>query len=269
MAARFPSYGAGRWRVALERLLDPLCPRLCLACDGRVEAGGATLHLCRACRGRLAPLPGGACVRCARPLPGGRARPPICGGCAVSPPPWARLVAVWRYQPPLDAVVRSFKYRRLEFLGAELAAAALPRLAGRLPPIDAALAVPLSWPRRIARGFNQAERFGRPVAAALDIPWIAGLGRRACAPRQVGRSRHDRLARSAGEFRVAWPQRVAGRDLLLIDDVLTTGATAGAASRALLAAGARSVTVLVAAWRPPPGVGGAPNAARRARLDRD
>jgi len=253
MARRFPSYGAGVLGVAFEGLLEAICPRLCLACGARVEPGRATLHLCRACRGRLSPLPPGGCARCARPLPPGRAAPPLCGGCRVAPPAWQRLIAVWRYQPPLDAVVRGFKYGRLEFLGAELAAAALDRVAERLPPVDAALPVPLAWSRRLARGFNQAERFGRPLAAATGIPFFAGLTRRPAAPRQVGRSRRDRLARSAGEFRVPHPERIAGRALLLVDDVLTTGATAAAASRALLAAGALSVSVLVAAWRPPPG----------------
>ncbi len=253
MSPRSPYYGSGAWSVALAPLLEWICPRLCLACGGRVEAATATLHLCRVCRGRLSPLPPGGCTRCARPLPPGLAEPPICGACRIAPPVWERLVAVWRYQPPLDAVVRGLKYRRLEFLGAELATAALDRLAGRLPTVDAALPVPLAWPRRLARGFNQAERFGRPLAAAAGIPFFDGLGRRPAAPRQVGRSRRDRLAKSAGEFRVRRPERVAGRALLLVDDVLTTGATASAASRALLAAGALSVSILVAAWRPPPG----------------
>ena len=260
MDRRFLSYVSGRLGVLAGRALDPLLPRFCLACAERVPASEARLHLCRACRGRLAMLPAtGACLRCARPLPPGRAVEPVCGGCRVAPPPWRRMLAVWRYQPPLDAVVRAFKYRGLDFLGAELAAAALPRLAGRLPGLDLALPVPSPVLRRLRRGFNPAERFGRPLAAGLGIPFRNLLARGWLGRTQAGRSRRERLAEPLADLRIRRGVCLGDLDLLLIDDVLTTGATAGAATRALLRAGARSVTVLVAGWRPPPGgVAGAP-----------
>lgn len=270
MAARFLSYGAARLGVWFERLIDPVCPRLCLACSALVPAGEGLLHLCRACRGRLAPLPAARCCRrCARPVATGKTTEPICGGCLVRPPRWASLIAVWRYQPPLDAVIRALKFRGLDFLGRELAVAALPRLAGRIPTVDLALPVPSPWLRRLRRGFNPAERIGRPLAAGLGIPFGAVLGRGLVARPQVGRSRRERLAGATEGLRVLRPDQVRGRRLLVIDDVLTTGATATAVTGALLAAGAQSVSVLVAAWRPLPGTVGRRGRGTSATLDRD
>lgn len=270
MGAHFLSYGAARLGVLFERALDPFLPRFCLACAARIPAAEARLHLCRACRGRLAPLPlAGCCTGCARPLAGGRAGEARCGGCRVAPPPWRGLVAVWRYQPPLDAVIRAFKYRGLDFLGRELALAALPLVASRVPAVDLALPVPSPWLRRLRRGFNPAERIGRPLAVRLGLPFGEALARGAVARPQAGRSRRDRLAGAGAGLRVRRPDAVCDRDLLLIDDVLTTGATLAAASRLLLGAGARSVTVLVAAWRPPPGVLPRPPESPGGRLDRD
>ncbi len=264
MGPRFLSYVRSRLGVLADGLLDPLLPRFCLACAQRVPASEARLHLCRACRGRLAALPAAeVCARCARPLPRGPAAVPVCGGCLVAPPPWRGLLAVWRYQPPFDAVVRAYKYRGLDFLGAELAAAALPRLAGRLPAVDLALPVPSPVLRRLQRGFNPAERFGRPLAAGMGVPFRNLLARGWLGRAQAGRTRRERLAEPLADLRVRPDVRIGDLDLLLIDDVLTTGATAGAATRALLRAGARSVTVLVAGWRPPPGGLAGPSGGRR------
>ncbi len=254
MDRRWLSYGAARLGVLAGGCLDLLLPRFCLACSARVPAAEAALHLCRRCRGRLAAVPAaGICATCARPLPGSRAAAPLCGGCLLAPPPWHRLLAVWHYQPPLDQVVRAFKYRGFEFLGGELARAALPRLAGRLPPVDCALPVPSPLARRLRRGFNPAERFARPLARGLSVEFRDLLARGCFARAQAGRSRRARLAAGPADLRLRRGAEVQGRALLLVDDVLTTGATAAAAARVLLEGGARSVSVLVAAWRPPPG----------------
>src|SRR6185295_1295030 len=98
--------------------------------------------------------------------------------CLAAPPPWSRLLALWRYEPPLPAVVRALKFRRLDYLGSHLAAVAAGALAAELAGAGVAVPVPLHWRRRLARGYNQAERIARPLARRLGIPCAAALARR-------------------------------------------------------------------------------------------
>lgn len=235
-----------------EALVDELLPRFCLGCGLRLARHGAPLDLCARCAGRLVALdPARSCGGCARPLAAGRLEPPRCVACALHPPPWRRLHALWLYRPPLDSVIAGLKYRRLDYLGARLAAAALAARGGGLRGVERVVPVPLSWSRRLRRGFNQAERVARPLAAGLGASCVEALRRLGGAP-QVGRGRRERwqLLERRG-FAAVRAEAVRGRRVLLVDDVLTTGATARAAAAALAAAGAASVEVLVVAWTPP------------------
>ncbi|HEX9941021.1 MAG TPA: double zinc ribbon domain-containing protein, partial [Thermoanaerobaculia bacterium] len=111
-------------RGLLNRLLHALLPAPCLGCGEPLPAAGAPLGLCGRCRAALARPPRQACAVCARPL-AAHALPADyrCGACRQSPPAFDRLLALWRYQPPLDAVVRGLKFGRLDYLGSHLAAA--------------------------------------------------------------------------------------------------------------------------------------------------
>jgi ComF family protein len=243
--------------TALARLgsgaLDALFPRSCLGCNQRLAAGPAPLLLCARCRARLEPVdPRSACRGCLRPLAPGLDPRPTCGACRRHPPPFERALALWRFRPPLDDVVRAFKFRGLDFLGPELVRAGLAGgIRAELADLDLVAPVPLPWPRRLARGFNQAERLARPFARALGLPLVDLLARRALAPRQASLARAERAANAARSFRVRARARIAGRRILLVDDVLTTGSTVAAAAALLAAHGAASVVVLVAAWTPP------------------
>jgi ComF family protein len=266
---------------ALSGLLDLLWPRLCLACGeligGLAEAdppgaAPAPLGLCSPCLRRLRPIdPAASCATCARPLaPGVAAAGPRCGSCLADPPPFDRLMALWRYETPLKEVVHAFKFGRLDFLGEHLARALAGELGRRSPraatrPVgpdlqdrldlrepgilpDLLVPLPLPWPRRLARGFNQTELLAWPLAEALDLPCRRALARRFFAPRQTGQRRIDRA--QAAHFRVRDAAAVDGRSVLLIDDVVTTGATVRAASRALLRAGAVRIEVAVVGATP-------------------
>jgi ComF family protein len=173
-----------------------------------------------------------------------------CGTCRLNPPAFDRLLALWSYQPPLDAVVLGLKFGRLDYLGSHLAAALVEGLGERLADFDRVVPVPLHWRRRLARGYNQAERIARPLAALLDLPCATLLTRRRATPPQSLLGRASRLANLRKAFQVPHPKRVRGLRILLVDDVATTGATLDAAASTLKKAGAAAVTALVAGRTP-------------------
>lgn len=187
------------------------------------------------------------CPLCGDPdsTPGGP-----CLTCAGDPPAWRAASALGPYEGTLRDLVLLFKQGRRDELARPLAA----RLAGTLrrtgwPRPAAVVPVPMWWGRRLRRGFNQAELLARELAAVIGSRPVAALGRRRGSP-QAGRGRRQRRLLSRSSFLARRP--VAG-DVLLIDDVLTTGATAAACARTLRAAGADGVYVLTLARTAPPG----------------
>ena len=250
-----PFYAAGppdvtplpRWR---DRLLHALLPAPCLGCGTPLPARQLGLGLCRACRARLRPLPPGVCAVCCQPLPAAGLPPGWrCQACREEPPAFDRLLALWSYEEPLAAVVRALKFRRLDYLGRHLGEALAGRFAGELVElgeIDLVVPVPLHWRRRLARGYNQAERIARPLAARLGLPLAALLRRARATPPQSLLGKAARVANLRRAFRVADPARLRGRHLLLVDDVATTGATLEAAAAVLRGAGAAAVTAVTA-----------------------
>jgi predicted amidophosphoribosyltransferase len=190
-----------------------------------------------------------ACIACGE----GLATPPhrLCAGCALPTLPRAAPI-VWplggawslgRYDEVVGMLVRRGKYRPdascLLQLGRRLGEAA----AGRLPQVDLVIPAPSAWPNRWRRGFEPAALLAGPVAQRLGKPCLHRL-HRAPAESQASRGRQDRL-RSARRL-IQATGAVSGR-VLLVDDVLTTGATAGACAEALLEAGAKRVYLLTAA----------------------
>ena len=146
----------------------------------------------------------------------------------------------------------------LKFGGRERVAHHLGRIAcrewlgpGKLEGYAAVVPVPLSRRRRRQRGFNQAERIGRAVATLARTPLHSRiLFKVKDRPPQAGLSATSRRRNVAGAYQASLPPSLRGEDLLLVDDVLTTGATADAASRALLRSGAHAVDVLTIARVP-------------------
>ena len=148
------------------------------------------------------------------------------------------------YEGALRKLIHLFKYsgvRRLARPLGSLLSDALPRDR----QFDMVTAVPLHWRRRWQRGFNQSELLGKTIARLRGIPSVNVLRRGAATRAQAGLSNAQRRENVAGAFRAR--RRVAGLRILLIDDVMTTGATAGACARALKKAGAKSVSLLALA----------------------
>jgi ComF family protein len=175
-----------------------------------------------------------------------------CGACLAAPQPFERCLCAVDYGAPWDRLIAGFKYHgQVELAGvlAEHLHAALDAEATAWP--DLVLPVPLAPARLAERGYNQAWELARRVAARVGRPAAARVLERplARAP-QAGLQRAERRRNLQGAFRVARPQAVAGRRIALVDDVLTTGATAAEAAQALLAAGAAAVQVWALARTP-------------------
>jgi ComF family protein len=241
-----------RWR---DRLLHLLLPAPCLGCGAPLPAGRwvqqVSLGLCRACRGRLRAVPAGGCAVCGLPLPAPGLPPGWrCGACRETRPAFDRLLALWSYEEPFAAVIRALKFRRLDYLGRHLGEALAERFAGDLTArgerLDLAVPVPLHWRRRLRRGYNQAEAIARPLAFRLGLEVEPLLCRtRPTAPQSL-LGKAGRLHNLRRAFRVRRPERVAGRRLLLVDDVATSGATFEAAAGVLKKAGAKEVVAIAA-----------------------
>jgi ComF family protein len=238
-------------RAVVDRLVCLLLPAACLGCAAPLAAGRAPLGLCPDCRRRLVAVADPCCPRCGRPL--AAASPPagyLCGRCRRRPPAFEGLLMGWSYRPPVDAVIRGLKFAHLDYLGAHLADGIDLASSDLLEGLEGVVPVPLHWRRRLARGYNQAERIAAPLAARLGLPLLRALRRpRATAP-QTGLGRRQRERNPRGAFRVRRRAPIAGKALLLVDDVVTTGATLDAAARELLRGGAARVVALAAARTP-------------------
>lgn len=220
--------------------------------------GWGSARLCGACLGRFA-VPRPRCARCAIELPGAAA---LCGDCLRRPPPFERAVAAVDYTPPWRELVTHFKFHDGLDLAAGFADLIVQAVRQTAPPRPALLLpAPLAAARLRERGYNQAWELARRVGAAL------GLRREAALLLRVRDTPHQLdlpLARRAENVRDAFavePHRrseLAGLDVALLDDVLTTGETAAAMARALLQAGAASVQVWVLARTPRPDIAEAP-----------
>lgn len=229
----------------VSALADTFLPAVCGRC-GHTLHGRPAAGVCESCWRAVERHRGESCPRCGRP---GLAEPGPCLTCRDTPPAWDAAASVGPYAGSLRDLVLLLKQRRHDELAAPLAEllAEVFRAAGWEPPA-AVVGVPMHWWRRWRRGFNQAELLAGHLAARLGVPRRAPLRRRAAAP-QVGRARSERLRLSARAFRPV--QRVRG-SIVLVDDVLTTGATAAACTLALRQAGAAEVRVLALARTPDP-----------------
>jgi ComF family protein len=237
-------YGA---RAALDGWRQALGGR-CAVCRGWCEDG-----LCACCAARFA-FERPRCPTCALPLPPREDDAPApCQRCRLSPPPWSGAVAGVDYGYPWDRLLAGLKFhQRLDGIDI-LLRPLLARLQRRVAPDVRVVAVPLARERLRERGYNQSWELARRLARALALEARPdALFRVRDTAHQLSLHRDQRAANLRGAF-VVTPRHAAwvrGAAVALVDDVLTTGATAQSATRTLLAAGAREVRVWTVARTP-------------------
>ena len=219
-------------------------PRRCPGCGAAVLPDQV---FCPTCITALHPIKEPLCPVCFLPFESGPNH--LCGRCLNDPPPFERAVALFEYGGSAAQAVK-----RLKYAGALDAAAGLGRLmAGHLAALEPDLVCPVPLhPKRLRRrGFNQAMELARQACKAARLPAPRPLLARVGDPTpQASKSMAERSRMAASRFRLRLPaRRVAGKRIVLVDDVVTTQATVRAASRLLVAAGAQ-VSVLALARTP-------------------
>ncbi len=231
------------WSVFIQGVL----PAVCSLCGTQLRDDH---RICDDCRQQL-PLNLHGCACCDLPLE--HATPPgsLCGDCQKQSYHFDRVRAALHYRPPVDDLISGFKYHQRLDQGRLLADLLTEHLLQQQTDIDLLLPMPLH-PRRLReRGFNQASELCRPISRALQIPWSSAVLQRSRdgAHQRTSSSRQRRRnIRQAFDCRGQIPRRVA-----LIDDVVTTGATADEVAHTLKKAGAQWVEVWAVARTPKSG----------------
>jgi ComF family protein len=147
-----------------------------------------------------------------------------------------------RFEAPVAELVHWFKYESMQRIGDFLAEIVLESLEEReLPDNPLVSFVPLHWEKFLKRGFNQSEHLAMIIAKELNIPLVASLTRKRSTKSQMKLKRVKRLENLAGAFKIKNPQAVCGKNVLLVDDVMTTGSTLNECAKVLKSAGANKV----------------------------
>ena len=233
-------------RGALMALADLLLPPVCIACRKRVGAHGL---LCGDCWTKIDFIAPPLCERLGLPLPYETGSPSLSAAAIADPPVYDRARAAARYSSTMRELIQSFKYgdrhegvplfgRWMATAGAEL-----------LTDADVILPVPLYRSRLWSRRFNQSAMLAQAVGALTGVPvdcFLLARVKRTHA--QVGLTAAQRRKNVAGAFRVTAPRgQLRGKRIVVVDDVITTGATAEACARVLKRAGAARVDILALA----------------------
>lgn len=234
------------WRWSREAIDQLVFEPRCLHCEMPIAHG----LLCPACEDLILRASDRPCPRCAMPVgPWASADHLGCSECRGRPLGFDRALALGPYHGPLRRICLQMKQERGEPIARKMAQLLLAKHREELHAlgIETVLPVPLHWFRRIRRGYNQAETLAREIARGLKVVHLHGL-RRVRDTRPLARLGHKARAeelKGAFALRPGALTQLRGRSVLLVDDILTTGATCGESARLLKKAGARQVIVAV------------------------
>jgi ComF family protein len=233
---------------ALQTGLNAVYPARCLSC-GTVVAGD--FSLCGACWRDTAFIGGTVCDGCGVPLPGSDdADVPHCDACLTAPRPWSRGRAALIYRDTGRKLVLALKHGDRQ----EIAQAAGVWMAQSVPDLlteqTLIAPVPLHWQRMIKRRYNQSALLAKSLSQRVDLPWAPDLLQRYRRTRSLDdltRVEREAIVENAIRVHPRRRHRLIGRPLLLVDDVMTSGATLAACTRACLDAGSGPVCVVTLA----------------------
>ncbi len=251
MLEHLPAAARSLVRSGSRLILDSLLPPRCLACNAIVDSTGS---LCSTCFARFTFITPPSCTCCGIPLESPVIEDLVCGTCLRDRPAFEQARAAFIYDSHSRALVLKLKHADRTDAAVHLARWLHRAGAEQIARCDVLVPVPLHRWRFFLRTYNQAALLANALGRLADKPVVPdALQRTRSTPSQ---GRLDRTARRRNVARAFAAHRlsaIAGRRVLLIDDVLTTGATADACARALLNAGATAVDVLVLARVPSPG----------------
>lgn len=238
--------------MIFRAFLDILFPPLCHVCKTFIPAAGP-LHLCPACHRDVRFISSPCCVVCGIPFATDGGIDHRCGPCQTAPPPFTAARSAVLLAGPVQQLVHRFKYGHKVHLRRPLALLSGESLTPfvRAAGPEVMVPVPLHPHRLRERGFNQAILIGEVLAAAWGVPLLRDtLRRQRPTVPQVGLSAAERRDNVRGAFAVAAPARIAGRKILLLDDVYTTGSTLAECARELKRAGAVEIVAVTVARTP-------------------
>lgn len=233
----------------LRDVVDFCYPELCAVCKKGCDSGA---FLCPACEAALIDLERhAACNRCGAPLATADAPCPFCQGKGV--PPLRCVLRIGTFSEPLKELIHRTKYSRQWGLAEHLARRLITKkeVSELLDRADLLVPVPLHFLRQFARGFNQAEIIARQVSGGSGKPVVLAVSRVRHTPSQTQLTKQERRNNVRKAFRLLKPDAIRGKHVVLIDDVMTTGATLQTVARTLRAAKPASISALVLAVADP------------------
>lgn len=236
-------------RTLLSSLVNVVFPPVCLHCR-RLSPEGLTGGICSGCWAAIRTWEDGQCQRCGQPTAEAGS---LCQHCLI--PNWGcgDIRTIGPFEAPLSDAIHMLKYSDAKSVSRQLGTMMAERVVGdqKYNKADMILAVPLHSARKRERGYNQAQLLAEQLGKALDIPAPEGLiARGKHTKSQTTLNKEQRHKNVEGIFVVQNPARIKDRTIILVDDVLTTGATIGTCGQSLLAAGAREVLAYTAAAAP-------------------
>jgi ComF family protein len=229
-------------------VLSLFFPKRCLSCRLVLESKGKD-PLCTSCQESILWIKGPSCIQCGQPFESEDAVPHACNTCETQKTHFEKGASLFYYEGAIVEMMHQWKYGKREGIGRHFGS----MLAAKRDILDAdfLIPIPMTTKRLRERGFNQSQQIAKILGQNLNRFTELGVLRRnkswKGAESQTGLSRANRLKNVRGAFIISKKKRVYGKNLLLIDDVYTTGATIREAARILKKEGAKSVNFLTMA----------------------